>query len=245
MARPPGHSLEVADVFRAHGAAWRKANASHVSPRVTARGSCRRSRPVGPRRSAVMSSVARTARTNASPTTPAATATARSVRALRRGNGSPSARPNSSRSPTSAYSATPSHVPVDPAVSGRNRGRLTQTTAPLSGCDGTSVPLRTARGAAASRLLGFCWDLDHPADLEFVPPGTGYNPARLPASTAKPGGVPPGRDGPDVAYYPVIVLLTRFTTSATFAPKASAVFKSPGIISSIEASEGETTTRPR
>ena len=31
MARPPGHSLEVADVFRAHGAAWRKANAGHMS----------------------------------------------------------------------------------------------------------------------------------------------------------------------------------------------------------------------
>ena len=31
MARPPGHSLEVADVFRAHGAAWRKANAGHLS----------------------------------------------------------------------------------------------------------------------------------------------------------------------------------------------------------------------
>jgi hypothetical protein len=31
MARPPGHSPEVADVFRAHGAAWRKANAGHVS----------------------------------------------------------------------------------------------------------------------------------------------------------------------------------------------------------------------
>jgi hypothetical protein len=31
VARPPDHSLEVADVFRAHGAAWRKANAGHVS----------------------------------------------------------------------------------------------------------------------------------------------------------------------------------------------------------------------
>ena len=31
MARPPGHSPEVADVFRAHGAAWRSANAGHVS----------------------------------------------------------------------------------------------------------------------------------------------------------------------------------------------------------------------
>jgi hypothetical protein len=38
MARPPGHSLEIADVFRTHGAAWRNANAGHVSPRVTARG---------------------------------------------------------------------------------------------------------------------------------------------------------------------------------------------------------------
>jgi hypothetical protein len=31
MARAPDHSPEVADVFRAHGAAWRKANAGHVS----------------------------------------------------------------------------------------------------------------------------------------------------------------------------------------------------------------------
>ena len=31
MARPPDHSPEIADVFRAHGAAWRKANAGHVS----------------------------------------------------------------------------------------------------------------------------------------------------------------------------------------------------------------------
>ena len=31
MPRPPGHSPEVADVFRAHGAAWREANAGHVS----------------------------------------------------------------------------------------------------------------------------------------------------------------------------------------------------------------------
>src|SRR5271165_1126405 len=31
MARPPDRSPEVADVFRAHGAAWRQANAGHVS----------------------------------------------------------------------------------------------------------------------------------------------------------------------------------------------------------------------
>ena len=31
MARPPDRSPEVADLFRAHGAAWRKANDGHVS----------------------------------------------------------------------------------------------------------------------------------------------------------------------------------------------------------------------
>jgi hypothetical protein len=31
VARPPDRGLEVADVFRAHGAAWRKANAGHAS----------------------------------------------------------------------------------------------------------------------------------------------------------------------------------------------------------------------
>ena len=31
MARPPDRGPEVADVFRAHGAAWREANAGHVS----------------------------------------------------------------------------------------------------------------------------------------------------------------------------------------------------------------------
>jgi hypothetical protein len=31
MGRPPGHSPGVADIFRACGAAWRKANAGHVS----------------------------------------------------------------------------------------------------------------------------------------------------------------------------------------------------------------------
>jgi hypothetical protein len=31
VARPPDRSPGVADIFRAHGAAWRKANAGHVS----------------------------------------------------------------------------------------------------------------------------------------------------------------------------------------------------------------------
>ena len=59
MARP---RLEVADVFRAHGAAWRKANAGHVSHAqlkvMSAIETCRK-----PPRSADMSSAARTART--------------------------------------------------------------------------------------------------------------------------------------------------------------------------------------
>ena len=35
MVRPV---LEVADILREHGPAWREANRGHVSPRVTARG---------------------------------------------------------------------------------------------------------------------------------------------------------------------------------------------------------------
>ena len=31
MARPPDRSPGIADIFRAHGAAWRKANAGHLS----------------------------------------------------------------------------------------------------------------------------------------------------------------------------------------------------------------------
>ena len=94
--RPPDHGrmarprLEVADVFRAHGAAWRKANASHVSlgqlKVMSAIETCRTS--------ALGGHVERCedARTNASPTIPAATATARSVRRRRRSNGSKNVR---------------------------------------------------------------------------------------------------------------------------------------------------------
>ena len=74
MARPP---LEVADVFRAHGAAWRKASAGHVSLaqlKVMSAIETRR-RP----RSAATSSAARTARTNGSPTTPAGIVTSSEV----------------------------------------------------------------------------------------------------------------------------------------------------------------------
>ena len=77
MGRP---RLEVADVFRAHGAAWRKANAGHVGlgqlKVMSAIKTCRTA--------ALGGHVGRCedcARTNASPTIPAATVTARSVRA--------------------------------------------------------------------------------------------------------------------------------------------------------------------
>ena len=96
-ARPPGHSLEVADVFHAHGAAWRKANAGHTRPRPAEGHVGDRDLPHR-RASAATSSAARTARTSASPTVPAATATAPSARPPRRGNGSRRpAKPNSCR----------------------------------------------------------------------------------------------------------------------------------------------------
>ena len=75
MTRP---RLEVADVFRRHGPAWRAANEGHLSLGAAARHE-RRSSSAAPRRSAATSSAATTARTRASPTTPAATATAPSA----------------------------------------------------------------------------------------------------------------------------------------------------------------------
>jgi Transposase zinc-binding domain len=95
MARP---RLEVADVFRAHGAAWRKANAGHLSLAqlkvMSAIETCRTS--------ALGGHVERCedcAHERIAPTIPAATVTARSVRARRRGNGSQSARQSFCRFP--------------------------------------------------------------------------------------------------------------------------------------------------
>ena len=96
MARP---CLEVADVFRAHGAAWRKANAGHVEPRPAEGHVGDRDLPDRRARRTCRALRGLRARTR-SPTTPAATATARSVRARRRGNGSPNARPSFCRFPT-------------------------------------------------------------------------------------------------------------------------------------------------
>ena len=84
MARP---ALEVADIFRDHGAAWREANRGHVSLAqlkvMSAIEGCRTA--------ALGGHVARCedppAATRPSPTTAAATGTARSARAPRRASG--------------------------------------------------------------------------------------------------------------------------------------------------------------
>jgi hypothetical protein len=120
-----GHSPGVADVFRAHGAAWRKANAGHVSlgqlKVMSAIETCGTA--------ALGGHVERgeTARTNASPTIPAATATARSARGRRRGNGSKTAKPNSCRSPIFRSTAPSSFY-----TGGRTTGPETQVIRPSS-----------------------------------------------------------------------------------------------------------------
>jgi hypothetical protein len=103
-------------------------------------------------------------------------------------------------------------------------------------------PCRKRAVAAAARqrprlllLLDFAGDFDYPAGVAII---TEAN-----ASTAKSFNRPVEMNRAGPHFHPVVVLLTRLTTSATFAPKASAVFKSPGIISSTEASEGETTNQ--
>ena len=83
MARP---ALEVADIFRDHGPAWRRANAGHVSL-----GQLKVMAAIENCRTAALGGhvcVARTARTPLSPTTAAATAIARSARARPRRTGS-------------------------------------------------------------------------------------------------------------------------------------------------------------
>ena len=96
-------ALEVADVFRRHGDAYRRDHAGHlgrVERRVMAPSSC-----AGRRRWAAMSSTAPTAAWSASPTTPAATGTARSARARPAPNGWPRARPSCCRCRTSMSSS--------------------------------------------------------------------------------------------------------------------------------------------
>ena len=89
MSRP---ALEVADIFRGHGPAWRQANAGHVSldqlKVMSAIESCRTA--------ALGGHVARCEDCAYTPslTTPAATGTARSARAQRQSSGWPSARPS-------------------------------------------------------------------------------------------------------------------------------------------------------
>ena len=83
MARP---ALEVADILRDHGPAWREANRGHVSldqlKVMSAIERCRTAALGGP------ATRARTAASGASPTTPAAIATAPNASLNGRKNGS-------------------------------------------------------------------------------------------------------------------------------------------------------------
>lgn len=92
MSRP---ALEVAEIFRDRGPAWRRANAGHVSLEqlkvMSAIENCRTAALGG--RVARCEDCAYTT----IPTTPAATGTARSARAPPRSNGSPTVRPTSCR----------------------------------------------------------------------------------------------------------------------------------------------------
>ena len=98
VARP---ALEVADIFRDHGPAWRRANQGHLSHAqmkvMSAIEGCRTA--------ALGGHVARcenpAAGTPPSPTTAAATGTARSAKAARRESGWRRARPSCCRCPTS------------------------------------------------------------------------------------------------------------------------------------------------
>ena len=95
MSRP---ALEVADIFRDHGSAWRHANAGHISlDQMKVMSAIERCRTA-----ALGGHVARCedcALRQSSPTTAAATGIARSARASPPGNGSPRARPTSFRWP--------------------------------------------------------------------------------------------------------------------------------------------------
>ena len=102
------------------------------------------------------------------------------------------------------------------------------------------VTRRPRRGDATERepfeVRAFAWPSLIGGRLSFAKASSRCAGARAGLRPVEMNG--PGR------FHLVIVLLTRFITSAKFAPKASAVFRSPGFISSTEASEGETATRP-
>jgi hypothetical protein len=106
MTRP---SLEVADIFREHGAAWRRANAGHVSlGQLKAMSAIERCRTAARRTegapmaywrasgATVMSRAAKAARIRLSRSIVVAAGVVRSVRPPQRANGWPSARPSCS-----------------------------------------------------------------------------------------------------------------------------------------------------
>jgi hypothetical protein len=134
--------LEVADIFRRHGAAFRAAQGSSDQRRV------RPSRHAAQRRSAAMSSGAATAAWFASPTTAVAIGTVQSAKHSRAPSGSRIARPICCRSPIS-MSFSPCRRPWPPS---RCRTRRWSTTAQ----DGSRDDPSHQRGPEASR----CRDRD-------------------------------------------------------------------------------------
>jgi hypothetical protein len=105
MSRPV---LEVADIFRDHGSAWRQANAGQCQPRPVEGDVGAAARPP----SAVMSRAARTVPSRPLPTTPVATGIARSVRVRRREPGWPNVRLSSCQCPTSTCSRCRGRLPT-------------------------------------------------------------------------------------------------------------------------------------
>ena len=143
MARP---RLEVADVFRAHGAAWRKANTGHVGlAQLKVMSAIEELR--GPRRSAGNVEALRAARTRvASPTIPAATGIAPNARRRRRGNGSEDREAEASM-PVPYYHVVASPCRLRSAPS-RSRTRLRSTTS----CSRTAAETLTAIDADPKHL---------------------------------------------------------------------------------------------
>ena len=137
MERP---ALEVADIFRAHGAAWRQATRSPEPG--TAEGHVR-DRALPQRRARRTQLLCRAARSRRSPTTPAATGTARSARAVPLNAGCKLGRPISCRWSTTMWSSRCRH---------RSAPSPTPTRSASMGYCSTSPPRHCARSPPTQHL---------------------------------------------------------------------------------------------
>ena len=190
MTRP---KLEVADVFRRFGPAWRAANEGHLSLGAAARHE-RRSSSAAPRRSAATSSAAPTARTRGSPTTPAATGTAPSASGGRPRPGSRRARRSCCRSPTST-----SCSPCRPALGGiayqnkaRVYGLLLKAAAEALTTIAADPKHLGARIGVTAVLHTWGQTLDHHPHVHCIVPAGGISPRRQPLGRLPAGLLPAG-----------------------------------------------------